>query len=469
VIAALRNRRLEATLSGATLVLAATLGAVSAHGDAKLLLGGLAAVALSLTAITAPRYLSMLVLPALVLVPPTVRIPSLGAGLTPLRLVVAIAVAGWFVNGPRTLRMPLGYRICGVVFSTYVLLLASSHSFTSFTRGVTYSVESLAIAWLAWRAIRNRRDLIKLIDLLIVVMTVAALLAIYETITGHFLLPADEPLFFHAPLRDGHIRAQGVFPHPLVLGAALAIMLPVAIARGLSATGARRAFTVGAALLYALTLILISGRGPWIGAAVAVLALAAVTQSHTRRTILTALLVCAIGVAVSPLEGKIVTLATSVTSTETSQETVKSVRYRETLFTASLSYVEAHPFGTGPALEEAAHLTGSLEAGTHLTSSLDNAYAKYGIELGAVGLFLFLLLMVSVLRTAWKGHSLADSDLALLASGVFAGEIAMLVVSATVATFSWQQLATLFWLLVGASMTLGAIARESPQKPTEAL
>jgi hypothetical protein len=341
----------------------------------------------------------------------------------------------------------------------YVMLLASTHDLTSISRGIAYSIESLAIAWLAWRSIDTKRHLYNLLDVLMGVMFIAALLAIYETAVGRFLFAVDEPYFFHAPLREGHIRAQGVFPHPLVLGAALAVILPVAISRSLSTTGRYRVFSAAAALLYALTLILISGRGPWIGATIAVIALAALIRGSKRLTVIAGVLLCLVVIAASPLEGKITSLATSVVSNESGQEGVNAVRYRKALLTASVSYAETHPFGTGPSREETAHLTGTLEAGTHLTNSIDDAYAKYAVELGPIGLLLFIFLMATVIQYAWQGHNSKDNELAVIASGILAGEIAMLVTSATVATFSWQQLAALFWLLAGASMAIRALAR----------
>lgn len=459
VVSVLRDKRVEVALFAATLACATALGAGLAHGDAKYIFAGFAAIVLSIAALTAPRYLSLLAVPALVLVPPTVRIPSLGAGLTPLRVIVVFGIVGWVLNGSRMVRMPIGYRVTGLVFSVYVIFLASTHDLTSVSRGFAYSVESLAIAWLAWRAIENKRDFFKLIDMLTAVMVIAALLAVYETIAGHFLLPADGTFFFHAPLRDGQIRGQGVFPHPLVLGTALAIMLPVAISRGLTATRWHRAFSIGAALLYAFTLVLIEGRGPWIGATCAVVALAALLRGSKRLTIIAGLVLCIIAVAISPLGGNVASLLANVTSNEHGQESVKSVLYRKTLLTASLSYAETHPFGTGPGEEEAANLTGTLE--THLNNSIDNAYAKYAVELGPVGLLLFLFIMFTVVLCAWRGRNVRDSELATVATGILAGEIAVLVISATVATFSWQQLAALFWLLVGGSMMIEVLGRSS--------
>jgi O-antigen ligase/polysaccharide polymerase Wzy-like membrane protein len=461
VIATLYDKRVEATVIAGTLALAIAMGAGLAYEQPKYVLAGFAAVLLSIAALTSPRNLTLYALPALILVPPTVRIPIVGSGLTPLRVVVAFGVAGWAVSGRRTLRMPTAYRLAGLVFSVYVMLLASSYGLTSISRGVAYSIESLAIAWLAWKAIGSRRDLSTLLDVLICVMCVAALLAVYETAVDRLLLPVDEPYFFHAPLRGGAIRAQGIFPHPLVLGTALAVMLPVAITRSLNAIGWRRLLAASAALLYALTLVLISGRGPWIGAAVAVLALIALLRGSTRLAVIAGVLVCIVGVAASPLGGKISSLATSVVSNEISQEGVNSVRYRKALLAASISYSQTHLFGTGPNREETAHLTGTLEAGTHLTDSIDNAYAKYAVELGPVGLFLFLLIIINIVLCAWRGHKVNVTELALTASGILAGEIAILVTSATVATFGWQQLAALFWLLVGASMTIGVLAQNS--------
>jgi O-Antigen ligase len=466
VISTLYDKRVEATVIAGTLALAIAMGAGLAYEQPKYVLAGFAAVLLSIAALTSPRNLTLYALPALILVPPTVRIPIVGSGLTPLRIVVAFGVAGWAVSGRRTLRMPTAYRLAGLVFSVYVMLLASSYGLTSISRGVAYSIESLAIAWLAWKAIGSIRDLSTLLDVLICVMCVAALLAVYETAVDRLLLPVDEPYFFHAPLRGGSIRAQGIFPHPLVLGTALAVMLPVAITRSLNAIGWRRLLAASAALLYALTLVLISGRGPWIGAAVAVLALAALTRGSKRITVIAGVLVCIVGVAASPLEGNVASLATSVVSNEISQEGVNSVRYRKALLAASISYAQTHPFGTGPSRDETAHLTGgTLEAGTHLTNSIDNNYAKYAVELGPIGLLLFLFVIVNIVLCAWRGHRVKDGELALTASGILAGEIAMLITSATVATFTWQQLAALFWLLVGASMTIQALAQSDRSFP----
>ncbi len=359
--------------------------------------------------------------------------------------------------------MPAAYRVSGLAFSVYVMLIASSHDLTSISRGVAYSVESLAIAWLVWRAIDNKRHVVNLIDLLIGVMFVGALLAVYETAAGHYLLPVDEPFFFHAALRVGGIRAQGVFPHSLVLGTALAVMLPIAISRCLSTTGLRRIFSAAAILLYALTLILISGRGPWVGAAIAVIALIALTRGSKRLTIITGALICIVAVAASPVEGKIASLATSLISNENGQETVNSVRYRKALLTASFSYAETHPFGTAPGRQEAAHLTGGLEEGTHLSNSIDNAYAQYAVELGPIGLLFFLFIIGNVVMCAWDAHNVKESELALVATGILAGEIAMLVASTTVATFEWQQLAALFWPLVGASFMIRPLAQPTSQ------
>jgi hypothetical protein len=461
MVSGLRDKRLEATLFAGVLALAVALGAGSAHGDTKYIVAGFAALLISLIALTAPRYLSLLIIPALVLVPPTVRHTVAGDELTPLKAIAALGVAGWLISGPRALRMPTGYRLSAVAFAVYVMLLASLHGRTSISHGIVYSLESLAVAWLAWRAINSKRDLFNLLDLLIAVMIVASLLALYETIVGHFLLPAVGSTFFHAPLRDGRIRAQGVFPHPLVLGTALAVMLPVAISRSFGTVGWRRPFAGGAALLYALTLVLIGGRGPWIGAALAVVALAALTHGRIRLTIVACLLLSVAAVAVSPLGGDVTSLLTSVVSNENGQEAVYSVRYRETLLTASISYAETHPFGTGPGQQEAAHLEGTLEAGTHINKSIDNNYAKYAVELGPVGLLLFLFLIGNVVLCAWRGHNATDPELKLVACGILAGELAMLVISFTVATFTWEQLAALFWLLVGGSMMLEVLARSS--------
>jgi O-Antigen ligase len=417
-------------------------------------------------AVSRPRLISLVAVPVFLLLPPTIRVPlSVVPELTPLRILIFLAVVGWALRErtENTSSLPAAYVILGTVFVLYVVGDAVPHGTSSLNRGLDYSLEGLLTAWAASRAIRDKRDLLNLVDLLIGVITVAAALGLLEVVTNHYLIAAQEPFFFHAPARDGSLRAQGIFPHPLVYGAALAVMLPVAIVRGLTTTGRRRLLAGVACCFIALGILAGSERGPWAGALVAVVILMLFLHGKRRLAIVGVVTLAAVALALSPEGGKVGTLVSGVFNPRGSGETAGyTVEYREKLLAASTAFAESHPFGTGPGLAHELDFLAIVGGNrTNLAESIDNAYAKYAVEIGPVGLALFLLWLGSVLLAAWRARRHPDDELASLATAILAGEVAMLVTSTTVATFSWAQLAAIFWILVGITMAIGSLRYQS--------
>lgn len=93
---------------------------------------------------------------------------------------------------------------------------------------------------------------------------------------------------------------------------------------------------------------------------------------------------------------------------------------------------------------------------TDLAGSVDNAYLKWGLELGYVGLSLFALVLVALWLTGRETWLLArdDPELGPLAAGIFSSLLVMLVVSASVATFTVGADPIDLWTLVGAMLAI---------------
>jgi O-Antigen ligase len=431
------------------------LAVIVSLGSPKLAVAAIAVPVALYVGLAHPRFVALTALPVFLLVPATLRLPTPSAlpEFTPLRAVLLLAILGWILE-PSTKRMPRRFVQVGAIFTIYVMFECLFQAPSAFSRGIGYSLEGLLTAWVVWRAIRDRKDALYFVDLLIAIGAFAALLALYEAVTGHFLIGADEPYFFHAPLREGAIRVQGIFPHPLVLGGAMVLLLPLAGVRAFTAKGSRKTLALGGGALMLIALLEAGGRGPWAGAIVAIIALAMLLRGDKRWTIVTVSVIAVIAIALSPAGGRAGALVEGVLNSNSGQEAgVYTVEYREKLLEASTDYAEHHLLGSGPGQAQYLHFYATVGGNeSNIATSLDNAYAKYAVELGPIGLALFLWLLGTVMWITWRGRGSPDPVLSALAGGLLAGQAGLLIVSATVATFSWAQLATLFWALVGVSV-----------------
>jgi hypothetical protein len=124
---------------------------------------------------------------------------------------------------------------------------------------------------------------------------------------------------------------------------------------------------------------------------------------------------------------------------------------RSTGWARIASDVLSHPLGLGLGTSGSAAEKLALEAGRSPSSTYqpDNYYVKMALELGPLGLWLFVSIILSaVLSTLWASRVLRGAD-AALALGVSASVVAMIVAS-TVATYlEIFPLDVYFWLLLG--------------------
>jgi O-antigen ligase len=439
---------------------------VAAGGSKYLLVVALAASVL-VVAFTRPVQFAMAVIPALVLVPALVRLPSGGLpDMTPQRVLLLVAFAAVVVAVPRSgdlLPNPLRYALA--LFAMYVLaaVIVRGHNHQGINKAFGYAAEPLLPLLLVPWIVRDRARVVQLVDRLIAAMGVASLLALYEEVRGRFLFHARAPYFFHAPLRNGHIRVQGVFPHPLVLGVAIALVAPIAYMRWRSTTGGRSGLILLALALMMGAAYFTYNRGPLIAVAAALMLLA-ILSSHRRIEILAGLtLALMVASIAAPVRNSYGELFSGLTGNVSKGSSSIDVVYRQQLFAASTGYIDSHPFGAGPGQSQNLALYGNLGGyDTDLAGSIDNAYLKWALEVGWVGLALFFLIVAALWSTTvrvWRLHA-ADGELGPIAAGLVASLFAMIVVSADVATFTWAQILLIFWTLMGLVLALTRLATQ---------
>ena len=80
------------------------------------------------------------------------------------------------------------------------------------------------------------------------------------------------------------------------------------------------------------------------------------------------------------------------------------------------------------------------------------------MRLGVPGVLALGLLLVGLPLCTWRRLP-AASELRPVAVAAIASEIALLVVAATVATLSWEQLGVLFWMIAGLGIAACEVAR----------
>jgi hypothetical protein len=365
--------------------------------------------------------------------------------MTPLRALVLVGTAGvigrWLIyrDGPALPRGPLIAAL--LVVGWLVLSVARDPSNATLREGFSLSVGTLAPAVLAAWAVRSAGDRERLVRAILGAISFAAVLGIFEVVAHHRLLHPVDGYVFTAGDRSGLLRAQSVFPQPIVFGVALAMCLPLALER------ARRSRIAAAqSILIALALLGTVSRGPWLGAALALVVLALSSSKHRVSGLL------AITVALSCVYVGSATVRGQLSEAlhPTSHEYIYVRQYRQALLAETLREMRRSPLATHLDPSQAAAMVVTV-AGVpvNLSTAVDNTYARYGLEIGAFGLALVGFLLLSVLRATYMA---GERTLA-------ASQIAMLFCAATVGTLTFPQIGVLYWLLAGAAFGMWRQAR----------
>jgi O-antigen ligase len=149
-------------------------------------------------------------------------------------------------------------------------------------------------------------------------------------------------------------------------------------------------------------------------------------------------------------------LAGGYTSTFLSE---RSSEERVDLWSSNASEIAHHPFGVGiGATGSAAEKVAELREVKDESFQPDNYYFKTAIELGVVGLWIFVLFLIAAFGSASAaGRVLTGTD-AALADGVAAMVLAAVAVSAVATYFEVYPLDAYFWMLLG---VVGTCATES--------
>ena len=135
---------------------------------------------------------------------------------------------------------------------------------------------------------------------------------------------------------------------------------------------------------------------------------------------------------------------------------------RQTGWQENVSQISAQPLGAGIGVSGAAAIRAQEFANTGAVYQPDNYYFKTVYELGILGLWMFVLMLIAGFRCSHNGAPRFDgSDRALL-DGIAAQVLAAAMASTVASYFEIFPVDVLFWTLLGVSAVLIASDQAEP-------
>jgi O-antigen ligase len=248
------------------------------------------------------------------------------------------------------------------------------------------------------------------------------------------------------------LRAQASTGHPIILGYVLAVAGGFLLYLWRLLPGAARAC---AAALLAAGLVAAMSRGPWVGAAVIVLAFVATGEHAAERLAkLGFAALCLLPFLMVSPAGKVVLDYLPFVGTVEAE----NVLYRERLFQVSLQVVLDHPFFGAfdfmqlPVMQQLIQGEGIID--------IVNSYLQVALASGFVGLGLFCGFFVAVALSVFKAMLAAGErggERYVLGQALLATLLGILVIIGT--TSSMDLIPLIYWSVAGLGIAYARLAR----------
>lgn len=377
-------------------------------------------------------------------------------------LVVVVALAA--LVAPSAARAPRGRPLppwWAALAGLAVLSLASAA-----TVSPTQAIVSLKIvffyvlvAWVLWRCPLDAGERDRLVSILMLTGVVAAVVGLAQQAIGADRLH-QLGYTYNDTIRfaGGFLRSFSTFNQPFPFG--LYVMAVLLVGTPVALENVRR--TRNALFLMATPVLVAGMLSSIVRAAILGLVVGLAYLFRFRYRVLAHVVLPTVAVLLLVPAGLSKALSSSTSLGQ------RGAGWRDALLRVLHAPVGNGTGSTGAAAEKAATVAGR----TASTYQPDNHYFKVLYELGPLGLWMFVLLLLSVglmaVRTARRRDRLAPQD-AALAAGVAASVGAAAAASLVATYFEIFPLDVLFWLLTGVVSSLHASSsKPSPSAPAAA-
>jgi hypothetical protein len=355
--------------------------------------------------------------------------------------LVIVTLAATFV-APTAVRRPAGHRRPGWVpaagaFALVGLVSAVIVGGDQGMLGAKIGFFYLLLAIASWRCPLDARERDRLVTVLMATGVVTAVYGIVQQLLGAGQL-ADMGYEYNSTIRfaGGYLRSFSTFVQPFPFGFFLMLVLLVGIPQVLEEPRRlRNQLFLLAVPVLTLGLAASLVRGAWLGLAAGLLYFALTRY----RVLFLGAPIIVLGLAFLPTDTTAAALSAS-----SSQERVLG-------WEQNIARVAANPLGEGTgavgAPAERVLAEAGVRGGPDDAYQPDSYFVKIGIELGVLGLWLFVVAMAGALRTAHRAAR-ADGRDGALASSTAAYIVAAITASMVATFFEIFPMEAYFWLLL---------------------
>lgn len=319
--------------------------------------------------------------------------------------------------------------------------------------------------FMAANSVRSRQMAQKTVLALILSCFAASMLGVYQNFVGVESTASwiDSEMF-----AEIGSRVVGPFDNPNVFGEYLIMLLPLAVALVLTRRGAQRLIGIAVTLAAGAALVYTWSRGAWLGAMASIGLLLVLYHAVLLRLVVPAIV--ALPFVAAALPSAIVSRLTSIGNLADT-----STAYRVSIWTASVNMLKdifESGIGTGSAAFSAVYPAYAL-GGAAYALHAHNLYLQIFVELGVVGIAVFVLMLFFFFRSVFSCYrTLGDRTQATTILAMGLGVFALLVQGLTDNVWYNYRIVLLFWLLMGIVIGMGrddglSDARRRREEPHE--
>lgn len=390
--------------------------------------------------------------------------------LTVHRAILLAVIAGSFAaNRWRGRIRPPYYSVLAAFALGNLASLVFAPDFqTGIKSFLSFTIEILLFFLIVSISLDSRQQAAGLLKAACWSLATVGLLAVIEKYTGFNPLDALLPGYVRPDLYKGDIMVT--FPHRILLGTALAMGWPLALA--FAQEPGKHAWAYWIALMLMLAGCYFSfSRGPWmaaiIGGAVMYFTAGKKVRSMSRTVVLLGVVVLIIRPGVwDTVHGRI------EDTRNVNSFKGQTYQYRWELWGIAWKKISSEPlrtmvgFGPGATEHMAIETVLSYTGEVGKLWSWDNHYAATLVEGGLIGLGLLFLLYGTTVYGQWKLLRTARETDRTLQAAILSGMLGLVFMMSNVAIFA-PQLNYLYWTLAASGTAIGAASASVRAKPAK--
>ncbi len=357
--------------------------------------------------------------------------------------------------------------------------LASIVVVTSAKQFVAQVLEYYLIYYIIVKTITNVETISKISFAMVSAIGIACVFGLFEsycqwTILSIFPAELQETYgsgnVLYAELMDRGIRVRSVFPHPILFGGSISMMIPIALYL-LTSVGSRfKEVSLYICLVLMFWSIYKTGsRGPWLATAASMTVFFFTANRKVRKQLVKIGALVVVVLLMRP-GVKDTIWNTYLATMNTNTQMGMSFAYRPALFNAVTKALNDDPFralvgfGLGAFRQKGLMLIlPNIEP--HLWYTCDSAWLLLAYETGYVGAILIAALLFKPALMALRGYKTLPRKRRYFCISCFSAFFSFFIVMISVASYGWGQNGSMLWVTIATMVSyIGLTKREQGQQ-----